>query len=147
MLIRDLLKLKSSQPTLVSPDSDIREAAAMMVDQAVSALIVMTQDGELAGILTERDVARFFVEDTGADTDKAAATVSAAMTSDVISCSTDHPVSEIAATMSDSNIRHLPVLKQGKVVALVTIRDIVRFHLSALETENRTLRELVAALD
>jgi len=49
--------------------------------------------------------------------------------------------------MSDSNIRHLPVLKQGKVVALVTIRDIVRFHLSALETENRTLRELVAALD
>lgn len=147
MLIRDLLKLKSSQPTLVSPDSDIREAAALMVEQSVSALIVVTPDGDLAGILTERDVARFFVEDTGHDTGKLSGTVSAAMTSDVISCSTDHQVSEIATTMSDSNIRHLPVLKQDKVVALVTIRDIVRFHLSALETENRTLRELVAALD
>lgn len=147
MLIRDLLKLKSSQPVLVSPDSDIREAAGLMVDQAVSALIVTTQDGGLAGILTERDVARFFVENTDHDTEKAAATVSSAMTSDVITCTTEHPVSEIAETMSDSNIRHLPVLKQGKVVALVTIRDIVRFHLSALESENQTLRDLVAALN
>ena len=147
MLIRDLLKLKSNEPILVSPDDDIRESAALMVEQSVSALIVVTKEGSLAGILTERDVARYFADDAGHDTTKVAATVSSAMTSDVITCTSDHRVSEIAQIMSDSNIRNLPVQQDGKVVALVTIRDIVRFHLSALETENQTLRELVAALD
>jgi predicted transcriptional regulator len=69
------------------------------------------------------------------------------MTGDVITCSTERPVSEIAAIMSDSNIRHLPVLRDGKVIEIISIRDIVRYHLSALESENRALRELVAALD
>jgi CBS domain-containing protein len=109
MLIRDLLKLKSNEPILVSPDDDIRESAALMVEQSVSALIVVTKEGSLAGILTERDVARYFADDAGHDTTKVAATVSSAMTSDVITCTSDHRVSEIAQIMSDSNIRNLPV--------------------------------------
>lgn len=143
MLIRDLLKHKSGNVVAVSPDSDLRQSAAVMVDQAVSALIVETEDGHLAGILTERDIARYF---SAGETGRTAM-VSDAMTRDVITCSIEHPVSEIAEIMSDSNIRHIPVLADGRVTSIVSIRDIVRFHLSALEIENRTLRELVAALD
>jgi CBS domain-containing protein len=143
MLIRDLLKNKISNLVAVSPDDDIREAASTMIEQTVSALVVLSQDGHLAGILTERDVARFFAaSETGAS-----APVSKAMSSDVITCSDEHRVSEIVEIMSDSNIRHVPVLADGHVSAIITIRDIVRFHLSALESENQTLRELVAALD
>lgn len=143
MLIRDLLKHKSNNLVAVSPDHDIRQAAAIMVEQAISALIVETEDGHLAGILTERDIARYFsVEETGRT-----ALVSDAMTRDVITCSLEHPVSEIADIMSDSNIRHIPVLADGRITSIVSIRDIVRFHLATLENENRTLRDLVAALD
>jgi CBS domain-containing protein len=143
MLIRDLLKHKSSNVVAVSPDHGIRQSAAIMVEQAVSALIVETEDGHFAGILTERDIARHFsVEESGRS-----ALVSDVMTRDVITCSVEHSVSEIAEIMSDSNIRHIPVLADGRVTSIVSIRDIVRFHLSALENENRTLRELVAALN
>ncbi len=143
MLVRDLLKKISDDLVTVSPDVDIRCAAAMMIEQTVSALVVQMKSGELAGILTERDVARHFATAGGGTT----APVSAAMTGNVITCSAEHPVSEIAAIMSDSNIRHLPVLRDGNVIGIVSIRDIVRDHLSALESENRALRELVAALD
>lgn len=143
MLIRDLLKQKTSDVITVSPDHDIRQSAAVMVDKSVSALIVETEDGQLAGILTERDIARYFsAEENGND-----GLVRDAMTRDIITCSIEHPVGEIAEIMSDSNIRHIPVMVDGKVRSIVSIRDIVRFHLSELENENRTLRELVAALD
>lgn len=143
MLIRELVDRKTNNLVSVRPDDDIRQAAATMIDQAVSALIVNWSDGHLAGILTERDVARYFA--TAGE--KETATVSAAMTADVITCSPEHQVSEIVEIMSDSNIRHVPVLADGQVKAVITIRDIVRFNLTELQNENQTLRELVAALD
>jgi len=143
MLIRDLLKNKSDILLTVLPDTDIREATGLMIDQSISALMVLSKDGSLAGILTERDVARYFASQPG----KTTAPVSEAMTSDLITCTPEHEVSEIAKIMSDSNIRHLPVVVDGGVIGVVSIRDIVQFHLADLETENRTLRDLVSALN
>lgn len=143
MLIRDLLQHKPNDLIDVSPDDDIRRAARLMVDNAVSVLIVETEDGELAGILTERDLARYFA----AHGNGTSAAVRDAMTIDVMTCSAQHRVAKIAAVMSESNIRHLPVLTKGRVEAVVSIGDIVQFHMSQLEEENRTLRDLVAVLD
>lgn len=143
MLIRDLLNNKSDILLTVLPDSDIRESASLMIDQSISALMVLSEDGSLAGILTERDIARYFASAPG----EAAAPVSVAMTSDLITCTPEHDVAEIAKIMSDSNVRHLPVVVNGGVIGVVSIRDVVRFHLTELESENRTLRELVSALD
>jgi CBS domain-containing protein len=143
MLIRDLLNNKSDILLTVLPDTDIREATGLMIDQSISALMVLSEDGTLAGILTERDVARYFAAQPG----QAAAPVSEAMTSKLITCTPEHEVSEIAKIMSDSNIRHLPVVVDGGVVGVVSIRDIVKFHLADLETENRTLRDLFSALN
>lgn len=143
MLIRDLLNNKSDILLTVLPDADIRESAALMIDQSISALMVLSEDGSLAGILTERDIARYFASGP----DAAAAPVAAAMTGDLITCTPEHEVGEIAKIMSDSNVRHLPVVVDGGVIGVVSIRDIVRFHLAELETENRTLRDLVSALD
>ena len=141
-MIRDLLNNKSDILLTVLPDTDIREATGLMIDQSISALMVLSKDGSLAGILTERDVARYLVSQPG----KTPAPVSEAMTSDLITCTPEHEVSEIAKIMSDSNIRHLPVVVDGGVIGVVSIRDIVQFHLADLETENRTLHDLVSAL-
>lgn len=143
MLIRDLLNNKSDILLTVLPDADIRESTALMIDQSISALMVLNADGSLAGILTERDIARYFASDPGKET----APVSEAMTSNLITCTPEHQVGEIAKIMSDSNIRHLPVVVDGGVIGVVSIRDIVRYHTADLETENRTLRDLVSALD
>ena len=143
MLIRDLLNSKSDVLLTVLPTADIRESAALMIDHSVSALMVLTEDGSLAGILTERDIARFFAGDQG----NGNAPVSEVMTSELVTCSPDHKLGEIAKIMSDINIRHLPVVVDGGVIGVVSIRDIVRFPLADLETENSTLRELISVLD
>lgn len=143
MLIRELLNNKSDILLTVLPDADIRESTALMIDQSVSALMVLSEDGSLAGILTERDIARYFASKP----EDAAAPVSEAMTSKLITCTPEHEVGEIAKIMSDSNIRHLPVVVDGGVIGVVSIRDIVKHHVADLQTENRTLRELVSALN
>lgn len=141
-VIRDLLNNKSDILLTVLPDTDIREATGLMIDQSISALMALSKDGSLAGILTERDVARYLVSQPG----KTTASVPETMTSDLITCTHEHEVSEIAKIMSDSNIRHLPVIVDGGVIGVVSIRDIVKFHLADLGTENRTLHDLVSAL-
>ena len=143
MLIRGLLNNKSDILLTVLPDTDIQEATGLMIDQSNSALMVLTKDGSLAGILTERDVARYLVSQPG----KTTAPVSEAMTNDLITCTPEHEVSEIAKIMLDSNIRHLAVIVDGGVIGVVSIRDIVKFHLADRGTENRTLRDLVSVLD
>lgn len=143
MLIRDLLNNKSDILLTILPDTDIREATELMIDQSISALMVLSEDGSLAGILTERDVARYFASSPGVT----AAPVSEVMTGDLITCTPEHEVGEIANIMSDSNIRHLPVVVDGGVIGIVSIRDIVKFHVADLQTENRTLRDLVSALN
>jgi CBS domain-containing protein len=143
MLIRDLLNSKSDILLTVLPDTDMRESAELMIDQSISALVVLSKDGAPAGILTERDIARYFASDQG----DRKVPVSEAMTSELITCTPDHEVSEIAKIMSESHIRHLPVVVDHGVIGVVSIRDIVRYHLADLESQNRTLRELVSALD
>ena len=143
MRVRDILEKRAGKLFCVTPETDLREAAVTMVDNAISAMIVRTSDEKLAGILTERDIARHYAtEDTVED-----GTVSAVMTVDVIACTPDHDLTEIAEIMSESNIRHLPVITKCIPSDIISIRDIVRFHISALQSENWTLRDLIAALD
>ena len=143
MRVRDLLEKRPGELVRAAPDTPLRTAAALMADSNVSAVLVTPADGVLSGILTERDVSRYF----GAGNTMADAVVSDVMTTDVITCSADHEAGEIAAIMSKSHIRHMPVMRDGALVDIVSMRDIVRFHLAAVESENRTLRDLVAALD
>ena len=143
MRIKDILEKRSGELFSVAPDTALREATATMSDNGISALVVQEADGRLAGILTERDIARHFAKaDAAPDT-----TVGNVMTIDVITCTAEHEVGEIADIMSESNFRHVPIVKKGVPVDIISIRDIVRHHISALQAENTTLRELVAALD
>ena len=143
MRVRDLNWKPPENLPCIDGAAKIRDAAIEMRDQSVSALLVLGENRTLLGILTERDITRFFASEAYAS----AATVHAAMTADVITCTLDHEVSEILRTMSTSNIRHLPVTDRGQPVGILNLRDIVRDHVSTLESENQTLRNLVAALD
>jgi len=143
MRIKDILEKRSGDLFSVSPETELRAATVTMSDNGISALVVQEADGKLAGILTERDVARHFAK-SDADPDTKVGNV---MTIDVITCSAEHEVGEIADIMSESNIRHVPIVKKGVPVDIISIRDIVRYHIAALQAENSTLRELVAALD
>ena len=102
-----------------SPADSLRAAANLMWKQQTGSLLVMEGD-ELLGIVTERDVMKAVAR--GADID--ATPVSAVMTTTVISVSPETSLPDAARHMATRWIRHLPVLTDGKVVGLVSQRDL-----------------------
>ena len=69
------------------------------------------------------------------------------MTPDMITCTMDQKVSEILRTIPQATLIHLPVTIKGRPVSILNLREIFKDHVSTLKSENRTLRDLFAALD
>lgn len=104
----------------IGPQQSLRDAARIMTEHGIGALVVLA-DGELVGILSERDLLRAVAADTDVDT----ATVAAHMTEDVITAGVDWEVYEAAAEMTDHRIRHLVVTDGPVVFGVLSIRDIL----------------------
>jgi CBS domain-containing protein len=102
-----------------SPQDSIRSAAERMWRQQTGSLII-TDDGQLIGIITERDLLRAVA--LGADPDKS--TVDDAMTTEVFTVPPGMPLQEAAREMAARWIRHLPVVEAGQLVGVVSMRDV-----------------------
>jgi CBS domain-containing protein len=142
MHVSEILDLKGSDVLSVRTGSSLRDAARELVTRGIGAVVVCDDGGDMVGILSERDVARHYgTANPGSD-----CRVDDVMTREVISCTRTHSVEELAEIMSSSNIRHVPVVDGRRVDGMISIRDVVRFRLGELESENATLREIVVAL-
>ncbi len=120
--VRDLIRKKGSQVFSVGPEATVFEALKLMAEKNTGAVLVM--DGQkVAGILSERDCARK-VELAGktAKTTK----VSEIMTSKVLYVEVSQSLEECMAIMIDKNIRHLPVYEEGKLLGLLSVRDVLK---------------------
>ncbi|HXP98403.1 MAG TPA: CBS domain-containing protein [Telmatospirillum sp.] len=141
MIIAEILQKKGSTVTSVARTASITQAVALLAEHKIGALVVRDQTEGAAGIFTERDVVRVL------DALGAAALsqpVSSAMTPDPITCSRTDKVSDVLATMSRLHFRHMPVLENGAVVGVVSIRDLVLERLERVETEAEAIRAYVA---
>jgi CBS domain-containing protein len=108
------------------PEDSLSAAARKMWDQQTGSLLVIDRD-ELLGIITERDVLRAVATGTPLDTP-----VSEVMTKDLITVEPGTSLREAAAIMTDRWIRHLPVLESGKLVGIVSQRDLAGVLAGAL---------------
>jgi CBS domain-containing protein len=104
----------------INPEATLLEAAEEMRAHDIGSLAVIT-DGRLVGIVTERDLVGALSE--GAE--PATVLVSRYMTEDPILASPDDGTEEVAARMVVMGVRHLPVLDNGRVVGMVSIRDLL----------------------
>jgi signal-transduction protein with cAMP-binding, CBS, and nucleotidyltransferase domain len=118
-----LLAAKGRDIWSVSPDDTVFKALEDMAEKGVGAMVVLDGDGNLAGIMSERDYARkvVLVDRVSRET-----TVSEIMTPEVHCVSLHSTVEECMSMMTDRRIRHLPVLDEGNVVGVVSIGDIVK---------------------
>lgn len=120
--VRDLVRTKGSQIFSVKPDATVLEALKLMAEKNIGAVMVM--DGaKVAGILSERDCVRKV--DLAGKTFKSAK-VSEVMTSKVLYVDDTQSLDECMAIMIDKNIRHLPVYEEGKLVGLISVRDVLK---------------------
>jgi CBS domain-containing protein len=120
-------------------DQTLADAARKMWEQQTGSLLVM-DEGELLGIITERDVLKAVA--TGAKLDDTS--VGETMTKDVITIHPGASLREAAQVMTDKWIRHLPVVERGKVVGILSQRDLSGVLASALQ-EPEALEQLVDA--
>jgi len=102
-----------------SPQDSLRSAAERMWRQQTGSLLI-TDSGHLLGIITERDVLRAVA--LGADPDKA--TVDDAMTADLYTVTPEMPLQDAAREMAARWIRHLPVVDSGRLLGVVSMRDV-----------------------
>jgi len=121
--VNSILRAKSGTIFTITPDTMVYNALEIMVEKNVSALIVM-EDGELAGIFTERDYARKVILKGKASKETLIGEI---MTPDLITVSSDTSLETCMRLMTGKLIRHLPVVDNGRLVGIISIGDVVKF--------------------
>jgi CBS domain-containing protein len=123
---REVLSVIPKSTVSITPDASVYEALEVMSDHHVGALLVIRQ-GELVGVLSERDYARkvALLNRNSRDT-----RVDEIMTERVVCIDAERTVDECMALMSDRHIRHLPVLDGQKLLGMLSMRDLVEETLS-----------------
>ncbi len=111
----------------VRPDASLREVAAAMVERCVGALVVGEHAGSPAGIVSERDLVRALAEDRDPVTVRARDIASTKL----LWCDADATIAEVAAEMMDAYVRHVLVEDGGRLVGIVSARDVLGAYASA----------------
>jgi CBS domain-containing protein len=136
MRISDVVRRKGDKVVTVRPDETVERLLALLEEHRIGAVVV-SEDGEtVAGIVSERDVVRHLHRDGAAVLQAAIADI---MTSDVQTCGPEQGVEELARTMTDLRIRHVPVVVDGRLTAIVSIGDIVKHRIDELQSERDQL--------
>ena len=121
-MVRGILANKGSQVYTVSPDDDVYAALERMAEHDVGALVVLDGD-EILGVMSERDYARKVILFGRASRDTRVRDV---MSTGVPTVSLKHSVATCMACVTESRVRHLPVVEDGELVGLVSIGDLVK---------------------
>ncbi len=130
-----IIAKKGSEVHSISSDRLIIDALSMMADKRVGALMVV-DDERLEGMFSERDYARRVVL---AGRSSREMKVNEIMTVDVITVTRESTVSECMQHMTNRRCRHLPVIEDGKIVALVSLGDLVNWIIT---TQKKAIHEL-----
>ncbi len=137
---RDILERKGAIIYCISADASVLEATERMNQCRVGALII-TDEGRIAGIFTERDVLRRVVTQ---QYPPALTPVRQVMTDNVICCRLDTEIDELAAIMRDQRIRHMPVCDEdGDLLGIISLGDINAFYASHQASEIHYLNEYI----
>ena len=120
--VRDIIRKKGNEIWSVSPNATVYEALEMMAEKNIGALLV-TAEGQVKGILSERDCIRKV--DLKGHTSRVTK-VKDIMTSDVISIQVTERIEECMAAMTEKNIRHLPVYEDEQLLGLISVRDVLK---------------------
>jgi CBS domain-containing protein len=141
MSIEAILKSKGSAVATISPDATLPSAADEMLRRNIAALVVVSNDA-IVGVISEREIVAAFSHH-GAKL--SSMNVAEIMRRDVYTVTAEDHVTRAMALMTQHRVRHLPVVRDGKLAGIVSIGDAVKNRLDDLEIETRILRDIYFA--
>jgi CBS domain-containing protein len=142
MFVSQILKDKGDMVFTASPGDSVAAVAALLLSRRVGAMVVLNEHHDVAGIVSERDIVRIVAE-RGAE--GLAEPISACMTRDVVFAEPGESVDELLSRMTDRRIRHLPVCREGRLVGIISIGDLVKSKIAETVAEAENLKAYISA--
>ena len=142
MKLSEVLRSKGSEVYLLKAENSIAEAATTLTEKKIGALLVENSEGEIVGILSERDIVGG-MGPHGADLHDVR--ISELMTTNLIKCTPETTVLEAMGMMTDRRIRHLPVFDGDKMTGVISVGDLVKCRIAEVQAETDALRQYIAS--
>lgn len=142
MSIENILAGKGHDIVTIAPARTLREAADVLHRHRIGAVIVTDAEGGLLGILSERDIVTALAREGGNALDNP---VSRHMTSAVVTAHERDTIEHVMERMTQGRFRHVPVMRDNAVVGIVSIGDVVKIRLEAMEHESQALKQYIAS--
>lgn len=120
--VKEILAHKGNDIWSIGPDATVYDAIHLLAEKEIGALLVLEGDA-LVGVISERDYARNIILK---DKSSRATLVNDIMTKDVITTGPEEGVSECMSMMTDKRVRHMPVIRDGRIIGVVSMGDLVR---------------------
>jgi len=141
MKVKELLETKGKEVFSMDASATVEDAIRFMADKKISAIIINEND-TAAGIFTERDVVRCYIGKR--DRRFHDIPVSEFMTKNLMVAELGDDLNSVMSVLVEKNIRHLPVVEKGKVIGMLSIRDIVLSQVHKMTTEIHYLKDYIA---
>ena len=142
MSVQEILKTKGAKVVTVEPTALVSVAARRLRLEHIGALVVSSDGSLIEGIISERDIVYGLIDHGAEVLDKP---VSELMTRHPFTCSPQAGVKEAMRLMAMKRIRHLPVVKDGKLAGIISIGDVMKNRLDELELEGHVLHDYIVA--
>jgi len=124
----------------VASGASVSDAARILSEKRIGAIVVTIEGGAPAGILSERDIVRELGKRGGGCLNDS---VDSLMTRDMVSCTPDETADQVLGKMTEGRFRHLPVMEDDAMTGLISIGDVVKARLSELAMEKDALEGMI----
>lgn len=140
MTVANILKVKGREVATASSTDPLSGIVRTLADKRIGAIVICDTPGEVAGIISERDIVRVLAE-SGASA--LSSPVSGFMTREVQTCKEADTAEHCMAVMTKGRFRHLPVITDGRLSGIISIGDIVKARIEHVEQEAEALRSYI----
>ncbi|MCB1369005.1 MAG: CBS domain-containing protein [Rhodobacteraceae bacterium] len=141
MLVQQILKGKPSQEiATIKSSATVSQAAQLLAEKRIGALVVSDDGTSVAGMFSERDIVR---ELGNRGVGCMSACIRDYMTTDISTCAKSDNADQVLQQMTTGRFRHLPVMEDGKMIGLISIGDVVLARLSEMAMENQALEGMI----
>jgi CBS domain-containing protein len=141
MHVASILKVKGHAVETVRVDATLMMAVGRLSAKRIGAVVVTDKSGQIAGIVSERDIVQALAKEGVACLDWP---VSEVMTRDVLTCTEGDTIDELMSRMTARRCRHLPVISDGSLSGIISIGDVVKHHIAEVEMEAMAMRDYIA---